>query len=334
MNRLALVLVLSLVLLTGGAYAQTSPPAPNMPGGAKIPRPLFRGKPQYWQFDSYILGHSNEEERESGSILMPNSLTDGSNGYYLYYTASNPGSDEIHVAHSTDGESWTLLGTAIAGANDPEDPEYIFGGASVVKLSDGRARMYYRCSVKTERGTPPLYTVRSAISSDLVNFTRESGVRINIKQYDSSSRLGLAGHGSFYQLNDGTFAAIFSGNAYGEERQPSSLYLATSSDGLSWGNFKKLYGAWHDPVVKKIGNSYVLYAYYLNKAYGMATSRDGTTWPRALTRVYLLDEDGEPLSDRSGAGDFGLMVKSDGTPALLANFGNPSVDIVSFIRVR
>jgi hypothetical protein len=280
------------------------------------------------------LGHSFEQERESGSILMPNAFTDGSNGYYLYYNASSPGSDAIHVAFSSDGESWEIIGTALQGTTDPEDPEYVLGGASVVRLSDGRARMYYRCSKKTEKGTPPYYTIRSAVSTDLVTFEREEGVRININEYDSSSGFRLAGHGSFYQLKDGSFAAVFSGNTLAEERQPSSLYLAKSANGLTWGGFKKLYSAFHDPTVKRVGNRYVMYAYFLNKAYGYAVSKDGVNWPKFMSRQVLLDEEGEVLPKDSGAGDFGLLVKTDGTVKLLSNFGNPSGDIVSYDRVR
>lgn len=216
----------------------------------------------------------------------------------MYYGWSGPPSSPgrppttgIKSASSKDGKTWTVeSGFRLQGASDAKDRESLISGPSLVKLADGRWRMYYQSSPQGQQGKAPAFHIRSAISSDGLSFTREAGVRIEIAPYSTATGLTLAGHGtSYYIAADGTYVGIFSGNL-GPNTQPSDLVMATSTDGLTWGNFKKLYQGWHDPIVVKTAEGYKMYATYLVEKQGVAVSSDGLTWPAQMTDITMQDE--------------------------------------------
>ncbi|HHT9116524.1 MAG TPA: hypothetical protein ACFYEL_08650, partial [Candidatus Wunengus californicus] len=251
-------------------------------------------------------------------------LLDNGN-YRMYYDQMS----FIKYAESSDGVSWTIKGTVLQGSSDPSDREYSVKGPSVLKLPDGRYRMYYQSGPQNQPMEEPKYHVRSAISQDGVNFTIE-GVRIEISSVDSSSPLKLAGHGTYFIASDGTYVGIFSGN-FKDEMGPSELVMATSSDGLTFGNFRMLYEDWHDPIVIKVSSGYRMYATYLLEEQGTALSSDGLTWPSQMTQVSFVDSSGNILTEgEQGVGDFGGVLQPSGTVRLFSNYGNPSENIAYY----
>lgn len=268
------------------------------------------------------------------SVMMADVVRLDDGTYRMYYGASALGTSgslsAIKYAESGDGVTWTTKGVALQGAASTSDPEAVISGPSIVRLSDGRYRMYYQSSpVQPQRELPKLH-VRSAISSDGRTFTRE-GVRVNIQAYDASSPLRLAGHGAYFIASDGTVVGVFSGEFASDAMGPSDVKIASSPDGLTFTDFKTLYVDWHDPIVVRTADGYTILATYLVEKQGMALSSDGKTWPAQMTGILLVDQNGKALTEGdSGVGDLGGVVLPSGAIRLFTNLGNPSTDIVYF----
>lgn len=275
----------------------------------------------------FVVGQQAANET-AGSVVMANLLALPQGGWRMYYNASAPGQHRVRFTESSTLESWSTPSTALEGSATPTDGEHLLGGPSVQPLPDGRFRMYYRCAPDHAAGTAPAYTLRSAISNDGLTFTRE-GIRIGIAPQDPSSPFSLAGHGTFYSLADGRWASIFSANEVGDNG-PSSLYFATSADGLSWGGFRKLWDDCHDPIVVKRNGAYVMYATYLSEASVRAVSADGVTWPSMLDRVRFIDAQGTEFVGN----DIGALVLPDASMRVFSNYSartgpdSASTDIV------
>lgn len=281
------------------------------------------GSTETWILKGYAVGKN--AGNESGGVSMADVILLDNGNYRMYYDQMS----FIKYAESSDGVSWTIKGTVLQGSSDPSDREYSVKGPSVLKLPDGRYRMYYQSGPQNQPMEEPKYHVRSAISQDGVNFTIE-GVRIEISSVDSSSPLKLAGHGTYFIASDGTYVGIFSGN-FKDEMGPSELVMATSSDGLTFGNFRMLYEDWHDPIVIKVSSGYRMYATYLLEEQGTALSSDGLTWPSQMTQVSFVDSSGNILTEgEQGVGDFGGVLQPSGTVRLFSNYGNPSENIAYY----
>jgi hypothetical protein len=141
----------------------------------------------------------------------------------------------------------------------------------------------------------------------------------------------LAGHGTYFIALNGTYVGIFSGEFTTDAPGPSDLKMATSSDGLTFGNFTTLYADWHDPIVIRVNGGYRMYATYLVEKQGTAFSADGVNWPSSMTDVSFVDANGNPLTEEnSGVGDRGGVLLPSGDIRLFANYGNPSENIVYF----
>lgn len=298
---------------------------------------LISGQPAQNERETFVMkgicigSMAGNEAPKSGSYLMPNIQRLDNGSYRMYYNRSTFGDDQIKYAESPDGITWTVKGIVLKGSSNPTDLTFAFGGPSVVRLADGRYRMYIRCSPKQEPNMPPKHHIISAISNDGVTFTQEPGVRIEIASNDPASQFQLAGHGAFYRLKDGTFAAIFSANLVSTSNQPSDLYLGTSPDGLTWGNFKMLYKGFHDPTVVEKDGKFYLYTMYLHFFHARGISEDGITWPETLDEILLADDTGTDLTvARAGVGDLGAAIAPDGNIRIYSNYGNPSEQIAYF----
>jgi hypothetical protein len=289
----------------------------------------------------YAVGKTNGTEIAGVSMAEVIRLNDGT--YRMYYgTVLGGGLNGIKYAESADCETWTVKGTALEGTSGETSAEYMINGASILRLPDGRYRMYYQSAPFAGSGAPKLH-VRSAISSDGKTFEKE-GVRINIDYYDSSSTLSLAGHGSYYYAADGTtVVGIFCANYASKPIAPSDLVMATSTDdGLTFkpSTYTKLYELWHDPIVLKVNGQYRLYATNLvgdpAPYQGIAISSDGLTWPSSMTEVSFVDMENNALTEAdSGVGDIGGVVLSSGSIRLFTNYGSSSSgsDIVVFAKL-
>lgn len=248
-------------------------------------------------------------------------------GYRMYYTADNGSFQNLRTcvryAESPDGYAWTVKGTCIWGATDTAARNYIMGGSSVVKLPDGRYRMYYRTCPKYVHNALPKYQIWSAISTDGgVTFTNE-GVCIDIQTYNPNAQFVLAGHGFAYKATNGKYCYIFSGNPVSNPNSPSDLWLATSTDGLNWGNYTKLYDDFHDPTVIYKDGKYILYGGYLHFYNARAVSTDGLTWPAAMDSIGWVNANNAPMNMTTyGIGDLGACVSWDNDILMYSNFLN------------
>lgn len=138
-------------------------------------------------------------------------LADGKLRAYVF--AQNKG---IVIAESTDGVTFSSVGNAFGSDKGQGMPR-------VVKLSDGRFRMYNMTS----------YGVSCSISSDGLNFAVEKNSCISGNDFPSAKN-GLSG-AALIKLADGRYRAYFSDMVKaGTGPDPHQVYSATSVDGLTW----------------------------------------------------------------------------------------------------
>ncbi|MCW1968255.1 MAG: hypothetical protein KIH69_009085 [Anaerolineae bacterium] len=317
--------------------SRTSPANPFPPAKPAQAQPpnSARATGETWVRQGIAIGAQVGNETQN-VILMPHIVKldtgDARGAYRMFYNKTlGPGQDQISYADSNDGVAWQAKGVALQGSNDPTNRTYVLGGAQIVRLNDGRWRMYYRASPKINQGTPPAYGIFSAISNDGNTFTNEPGVRIDIQPYAADSPFVLAGHGAFFVANDGTYGGIFSGNLASEAKSPSSLYLIFSKDGLTWDvkGAKRILKDYHDPTVVKYNGQYVMYAMNLHFYTAKVVSADGLNWGATPEPINLLDEQGKTL-DTGAIGDVGGMVAPNGELWLFSNHQqgqNPSMAI-------
>jgi hypothetical protein len=130
-----------------------------------------------------------------------------------YVFAQNKG---IEIADTTDGINFTRVGNAFGGDKG-------FGMPHVVKLSDGRYRMYNMVSEG----------ISCSVSSDGISFTLEKQTCINKNDFPNASN-GLTGP-NIVKLKNGKLRAYFSDQVKaGTGPDPHFVLSATSSDGLTW----------------------------------------------------------------------------------------------------
>src|SRR3990167_5390609 len=124
------------------------------------------------QIDDSIEGEKEEETQEAWidkGLVIPGTYADsdivdiGDGKYRIYYSLEPEVAGfngQVYSAISSDGVNWeTETGTRKEQATFP----------SVIKLSDGKYRMYFQNSD----------VIKSAISSDGLTWTDESGTRMN-----------------------------------------------------------------------------------------------------------------------------------------------------------
>ena len=294
---------------------------------------LFGQTTQIWvKYDKVIgMNHGNITNwYPNSSLLMPEVIQFNS-GYRMYYTMKNADSSQIRFADSPDGMNWTDGGTILKSdtSKSLSNKRWEINGPSVIKLNSGKYRMYY-CASTYYKNSPPPFNIRSAISNDGTTFTDE-GIRIDIYPNDANSTLSLAGHGSYIVNDSGSVTAIFSGNAKGQIMQPSNLFIARSTDGLTFTNIFSRYNGWHDPIIVKQNNKYIMYAMYMISKEGKTISDDGLAWPNPMDSISFQDSIGNCLSESvDGIGDIGGLTMPGNEIFLYTNFGAPSKDIALF----
>jgi len=139
-------------------------------------------------------------------------LSDGS--WRMYYVDHASGSGEIKTATSPDGLTFTT--EAATGITNTTGTQ-AWGVPDTIALPDGSVRVYW---VDTVSGSSS-EVIRSAISTDGVTFTEESGYRTTGGYVDPV----------ILKAEDGDWVALFS-TGPGLGRQ--IIYVGTSSDGLTW----------------------------------------------------------------------------------------------------
>jgi uncharacterized protein (UPF0333 family) len=140
--------------------------------------------------------------------------------YYAVQPEVQGNNFEVYSSTSTDGITWKQEpGTRKTMATFPE----------VIKLKDGRYRMYYQSAS----------VIKSAISTDGLSFSDESGTRIDKANPDNLEFDNVAAP-TIIQQDDGTFIMVYRGtiNERYAENTPNPttqlLLWATSTDGLSF----------------------------------------------------------------------------------------------------
>ncbi len=280
-----------------------------------------------WVLQGYALGE--QPANESGMVSMSEILRLDSGLYRMFYGTMGPLGSAIKYAESSDCSTWTVKGTVLSGAAERTDREFSINGPSVLKLPDGRWRMFYQSGPDMVQGEELKFHVRSAISTDGVNFARQ-GVAIEISSVDASSPFKFAGHGTYYLAADGTYVAIVSAH-YKDEMGPSEIVLGTGTDGRTFGNWQRLYEDWHDPIVVKNDSGYRMYLTYLLEKTGLATSVDGLHWTATPTTITFVDGQNNTLTEQDpGIGDFGAVYLANGSLRIFSNHGSPSSNIVYF----
>lgn len=146
----------------------------------------------------------------------PTLIALNSGGYRMYYVDHGNTSGEIKTARSDDGLIWsTEASTGIQNTTGTQ----AWGVPDSIQLPDGRIRLYWVNS----NSENSLETILSAISSDGTTFTQESGNRTENGYVDPY----------ILYANEGDWVALLSTTPH-EDHLPQKIYLATSTDGLTW----------------------------------------------------------------------------------------------------
>jgi Tfp pilus assembly protein PilE len=142
----------------------------------------------------------------------------------MYYGTQPEGNSQLGIYSSTssDGKTWVQdKGVRKANATFPE----------VIQLPDGRWRMYFQQA----------QTIKSAISTDGLNFTDESGVRVDALETENLAVENAAAPAVFMK-DDGTYVLAYRATVKGSGRYSQNspnpevhvLLWATSPDGLTF----------------------------------------------------------------------------------------------------
>jgi hypothetical protein len=199
----ATIFISVLVLTTGSATVVSADPADVFPSGPYTAT-LIGEKILYP--DLFGVSKGLPVADVSG-VLLP----DGKLRAYVF--AQNKG---IVIAESTDGVTFSFVGNAFGSDKGQGMPR-------VVKLSDGRFRMYNMTS----------FGVSCSISSDGLNFAIEKDACIPSSSFPALKN-GLSG-AAFIKLADGRYRAYFSDMVKaGTGPDPHQVYSATSADGVNW----------------------------------------------------------------------------------------------------
>jgi hypothetical protein len=177
----------------------------------------------------------------------------------MYY-GGHPG---IAAAVSSDGVMWQA---ATLSGFPPSQKDREYSGLDVVVLPDNSYRMYYSVRVPS-----PLFTMTgvekivSAVSKDGLNWTDESGVRID--PVDGAEKGPVAAHPRVVKLPDGNWKMFYSS---AENR----IWSATSRDGMVWTERKpeQLFGADAEVVVFSDGRTRV-YTNWLDSRFHLGPER-------------------------------------------------------------
>ena len=280
------------------------------------------GQNTTFEYQGYSIGASLSGQSYFPRAMMPEVAKVGSE-YIIYFAYESPTESFIMYATSNDMNTWQIGDTVLAGSVDTTDREFIIGGPRVIELANGQYRLFYRASQKYS--SEPYYHLRSAISNDGKNFTRE-GICIEINNYDSNSYFKHVGHSEVYYDAGGNLRAFLTAKDTTMGGQPDNIFTAESADGgLSWSNFTTKYIACHDPVVIiDSSQNYHAYFTYLSTAFKTVTSGDGTTWP-SMTDELVMIQAGDTITESTSPvkiADLGAGVDANGKIVIFSNYAS------------
>ena len=215
---------------------------------------------------------------DSMTAVSPETIKLDNGTYRMYYTGSDSSNSRILSAISTDGITWTKESGVRIDPETASDVVY----PSVIELPNNTYRMYF---VENPDGGNNVY-IRSATSSDGLNWNKENGKRINYGgTYDSIG----ASTPEVLELANGSYRMYYCGvDASWKYR----IISAWSSDGIFWvkeSGIRINIGGVYDSVVAffpsilvTIDGKYIMYYAggndYTTKKILSATSVDGLIW--------------------------------------------------------
>lgn len=292
-----LILVIVLVVGAAGAFFFLRKPTNGAPQSPiqQASNALDKAVSKQMQKSSFEVGEA--KLIFTGGYADPTVLPT-QNGYIMYLNnfSVQPATYEAHV--STDGVTWTKTTAKLPNAST----------GRAVRFGT-QTRLYYP-DVTPIRPTDPPASILSAISSDGLNFTKESGTRV-----DPLSGYYVEGP-TVFQLKDSTYRMLFSENDLkSAEKRISKIWGASSSDGLTWtrdssptleadGKVEKLPSAdWpqalHPFVLTRSDGSYLMFYNTHSEVYA-AESTDGKTWTKlGDVGIHGADVDGYYQADGS-----------------------------------
>ena len=160
---------------------------------------------------------------------MPRMAANPSGGWRLFFTSGGG----IQSAVSTDGLTFTVeagfrVSSEAAGFTGAHAGGAV-SGATVVRLPDGRYRMYF--SDLPRPGDPPGgHTIKSAISTDQIRWTVEQGVRLG----PGAPALTESSEHPFALPNPDGSVTLYYGRFGGAGSGGEGIYHSTSADGLTF----------------------------------------------------------------------------------------------------
>jgi|GEM_PF-6214011 hypothetical protein len=320
--RNSLILCMVLAMVTACSSAPDPSLGGNSDGGASdaLPSTNEEAFPVTWQLE-----HAANVPGVPNAILAPDVQLMDDGRYRMYYTTTGQG---VGSASSEDGQSWTEdSGLRITSKRVEGELGFDYGHPWLVRLSDGRWRMYMQASSGIDA---PLRVV-SATSEDGLNFDIEDGIRLDIDTpttNDESVNLSFAGHGRAWQHDDGSWGMVFSGNLAGDTN-PSDIMEAKSADGLQWSVVESsLFNNGHDPALIRLTDGRLAIVFtYLKDKLQYAILDEKTGWSEAQD-LKLLDVDGNVLNEIHG--DVALLRRKDGGLRMMSNATH---SITSFVPV-
>ncbi|UCD27878.1 MAG: hypothetical protein JSV03_12340 [Planctomycetota bacterium] len=160
--------------------------------------------------------------QESGSLPQGSDptliqLNDGS--YRMYYVDMVQGVQEISTATSSDGLNW-IKESNTGISNTTGGPAW--GVPDSIEIPSGSIRLYW-VDAPAGDSNHHLEVIKSAIATDGLNFTVESGYRTQGGYVDPYILLA----------QDGNWIGLFA-TTPAPEFLPQKIYVGTSTDGLSW----------------------------------------------------------------------------------------------------
>lgn len=215
-------------------------------------------------------------------------LPDGKLIMYINNFSKQPSKYEAHT--SMDGLSWSKVSAKLPNAST----------GRAVKFGN-QTRLYYPDRTPI-RPTDPPASILSAISNDGLNFTNETGTRVD-------PRDGYYVEGpTVFKLPDGTYRMLFSENETASaEKRISTIWGASSVDGFAWTRDEKptleatakdehIPTGWpqalHPFVLVKQGGGYLMFYNTHSEVYA-AESKDGLAWTKlGAVGIHGADVDG------------------------------------------
>jgi hypothetical protein len=235
-------------------------------------------------------------------------LADGKLRAYVF--AQNKG---IEIWDSSDGISFTRAGNAFGGDKG-------YGMPRVIKLTDGRFRMYNLSSGG----------ISCSISSDGLNFTLENVACIGRTAFGISGNMSSPG---IVKLASGGYRAYFSTvPVVGSASVAQKSYSATSTDGLTWtpdagiriGTGSSIDQSAEHPTAINHSDGSVTMFYFDGITHGLyyASSKDGLTFsnPTAFDLSSL-----SPRFRTASGNDPDIFLDKNGDMILWAGEFSPSI---------